>query len=742
MRVRQIPLHPIAAAAVLALVHCTAGAQSAPASSQQVQQITVTAQRTAEDIRSVPVSVSAISGEQLDALTAGGEDIRLLSGRVPSLNIESSFGRAFPRFYIRGLGNTDFDLNASQPVSLVYDDVVQENPILKGFPVFDLAQVEVVRGPQGTLFGRNTPAGVVKFDSVKPSHAQDGYASASYGRFNTVNLETGFNLPLGGAWSARVSGLAQHRDDWVDNTVANAPTQHLEGYNDQAARLQVGWAPDPGFSALFNLHGRHLDGSARLFRANILKPGTNELVDGFDPARISIDGRNEQKLNGTGANLRLKWSLGDVALHSITGYESVRSYSRGDVDGGFGAAFAPPSGPGLIPFPSESADGLPKHRQVTQEIRLESAPAVVSWQAGAYWFDEDITIDSYSYDTLGGGAENGYAQQHQRNKAAAVFGSLKWAVTDALGLRGGLRYTHDKKDFTATRTSSPIGGGAIGPLSANPSDSNVSWDVSGTYVVDPAVSVYARVATAFRAPSVQGRILFGDSLSQADSEKNLSSEVGVKADLFDKRARIGFDVFRYTLKNQQLTAVGGTNNFNTLVNARRTEGHGFELDLQAVLAERLTMTANASYNKTRIDDPNLAIAPCSGGCTVLDPAGPTAGTVLIDGNPLPQAPKWIANLTLRYGIPMAGGEAFVYTDWSYRSKVNFFLYESVEFTGKSLTTGGVRVGYASGDGRWEVAAFGRNITNQIRVVGGIDFNNLTGFINEPRTWGVQGRVTF
>src|SRR6185503_5330425 len=107
-------------------------------------------------------SITPIDTENLDEIKAGGDDIRFLSGRVPSLLIESSFGRTFPRFYIRGLGNTDFDLNASQPVSLVYDDVVLENPILKGFPIFDLDQVEVFRGPQGTLFGRNTPAGVVK----------------------------------------------------------------------------------------------------------------------------------------------------------------------------------------------------------------------------------------------------------------------------------------------------------------------------------------------------------------------------------------------------------------------------------------------------------------------------------------------------------------------------------------------------------------------------------------------------
>ncbi len=153
----------------------------------QLNVIVVTATKRPENLQNIPVSVATVSGEKLQVLGSGGLDIRFLSARVPSLQIESSFGRTFPRFYIRGLGNTDFDLNSSQPVSLVYDDVILESPILKGFPIFDLDRVEVLRGPQGTLFGRNTPAGIVKFDSAKPSQDADAYAQISYGRFNAVN---------------------------------------------------------------------------------------------------------------------------------------------------------------------------------------------------------------------------------------------------------------------------------------------------------------------------------------------------------------------------------------------------------------------------------------------------------------------------------------------------------------------------------------------------------------------------
>jgi iron complex outermembrane receptor protein len=153
------------------------------------------------------------------------------------------------------------------------------------------------------------------------------------------------------------------------------------------------------------------------------------------------------------------------------------------------------------------------------------------------------------------------------------------------------------------------------------------------------------------------------------------------------------------------------------------------------------VTFGGSYNNTKINDAGLAVGVCAQ-CTVLN-AKNAAGQALIDGNPLPNAPKWIANVTARYGIPAAnGGEYFIYTDWAYRSETNFFLYRSAEFTGKDLLEGGLRAGYNWGNGKYEAAIFGRNITNQVRVTGGIDFNNLTGFINDPRTFGVQFKAAF
>ena len=250
MRLIRQFLHTSTATATLAIaftVATPAFAQDEAADDNGLQEIVVTAQRREENLQDIPISVDVVSGDKLDAINSGGGDIRALAGRVPSLNIESSFGRTFPRFYIRGLGNTDFDLNASQPVSLVYDDVVLENPILKGFPIFDVERVEVLRGPQGTLFGRNTPAGIVKFDSVRPDKADANYLKASIGRFSSASVEGAVGGNITETISARASVSVQSRADWVDNIDTPTDKKDLESYSDVAARLQVQFAPSETF---------------------------------------------------------------------------------------------------------------------------------------------------------------------------------------------------------------------------------------------------------------------------------------------------------------------------------------------------------------------------------------------------------------------------------------------------------------------------------------------------------------
>ena len=752
-------------------------AQEAVAEDAGLTDIVVTAQRREENLQDVPLSVTAVSGDKLDAISAGGVDVRGLSGRVPSLLVESSFGRTFPRFYIRGLGNTDFDFNASQPVSLVYDDVVLENPILKGFPIFDLDRVEVLRGPQGTLFGRNTPAGIVKFDSVKPSDVAGGYGKISYGRFNAVNAQGAVGGPLGENVSIRISGLYQRQDDYIDNVLPGRTTKDaFEGYEEYAGRVQFLIKPSDALDILLTGQFRSLDGTARVFRANVFTRGQQGLNGNFNRYRVSTDGKNEQKVKTQNASARLTYDAGPVSLISVTSYWQGDATSVGDVDGGFGANFLPPAltGPGQIPFTAETRDSVPTLKQFTQEFRIASnGDGPLSYQAGVFYFDEDLKIVSDNYSTLGdpNNAPDGVnirVSQAQNSKAYGVFGSLTYQLTDQFSVTGGIRYNDDKRRFTVVRSKDTQFPGflqnPLGTVNRRVSDNNITWDASATYAATDDVNLYARVARGYRAPSIQGRVLFPPSgtpnpleagVTVGKSETITSYESGIKSTFLDGRARFNANGFYYELKDAQLTAVGGGVNANRLINADKVRGYGFEADLEFKPIPELLLTVGVSYNDTEIQDAGLTTAACGATrldtfsnlsiCTLLDPivrpAAPFSSAIVnINGNSLPQSPKWIANWTARYGVPVGDGEVYAFTDWAYRSKINFFLYESVEFQDKSMLEGGLRVGYKTD--AFDIAAFIRNITKDTSAVGGIDFNNLTGFVNEPRVWGVEAGFKF
>ena len=735
----------IASAVVLACLGSAgvALAQEAPgaAASGQLGEITVTAERRVENVKDVPISIATVSGEKLDALTAGGGDLRVLNAQVPSLVAEGSYGRTFPRFYIRGYGNADFRAAASQPVSLVYDDIVQENPFLKGFPIFDLDQVEVLNGPQGSLFGRNTPAGVVKFDSTKPKlDSFGGYFDASTGTYLTTNLEGAMNIPLGSQWAARVSGLYQHRDNWVHNTVPG-PTPNYEGYNDGALRGQLLYKPNDDFSALFNIHSRLMTGTEKSLRANIYVKGTNDLVPGFDPSQVSFDARNNQRIQVYGGNIHLQWDFDGFRLSSITGVETVRFFGRQDVDGGYGSLSHQPTGPGRIPFPSESGAAIPQHDQETQEFRIESKSAgPFTWQAGVYYFHEYFRSDSNTYSTFANNVLTGTTTAKQVSRSYAAFVSAKYDFTDRLSLRAGVRYTDDTKKLD---NSLVPGIDALNGLNEHRDDSKPTGDVSLLYTVSPDTNVYARIATGYRGSNLQPASTTVPQ-SSAGPEDNTSYEAGVKSDLFEKRARISLTGYYYRVRHLQLTEVGGGGTSNQLLSADHATGYGVEFNADAYVTPHFLLTAGVSYNFTQIQDPTLAVAGCAAaaGCTILSPSN-GKGEYLANGNPLPQAPRWIVNGTARYGIPLGnGGELFALTDWAYRSSVDFYLYKAAEFIGKPLLLGGLRAGYDWGNGKYEVAVFSRNILNRVVGVSGLDFDNLAGTVNDPRTFGAEIKARF
>jgi iron complex outermembrane receptor protein len=731
----------VSASSLALLLAAPAMAQSADAAEQavSVDEIVVTAQRRSENIRDVPFAVTAMNPETLTAISAGGADILSLSGRVPSLQVESSNGRYAPRFYIRGLGNVDFDFTASQPVSVVMDEIVLESVYLKGFPLFDVKQLEVLRGPQGTLFGRNTPAGVIKIDTTKPGQDFAGYGSLTYGNYDSSRAEGGVTMPLSDTLSVRVAGLWNHRDDYINNAYdapfAKTDGKDLGNFDDIAGRVHVAWTPTDRLSTLLTLQARDYEGTGTMNRANVLTKGSNELNDRFDRETVYYDGgrNNFQKQQTTSQSLQVAYDFGPATLTGVVGAYQGSSQGDGDIDGG---VLNDPINSGAIPFRSESGTLSSDLKQNTYELRLASnGDNRLGWQVGAFYWDERINLVSGTFDGVGGLIPIKATDITQKSDSWSIFGQANYQLTDALKVTGGVRYTDDSRDYQG-RVVIGTAANAQGQVSVG--DEQVSWDVSALYEVNDSLNLFARVASGYRGPSIQGRNL--PVLTTADSETVMSYEAGLKSRLWDGRARLNATAYLYEVSDMQFTAIGGADNSNRLINADKGEGYGVEIDGDVYLGAGFSLAAGFAWNHTEIQDKNLLVAVCGANCTVTDPIVMVGGTrrVNVDGNPFPQAPEYTANLTLSYVRPIGDDqELFASTDWVVQKDFNLFLYESVEFMQDTAFEGGLRAGWRDLGRGLEAAAYVRNITDEANVIGAIDFNNLTAFVNEPRMYGVE-----
>ena len=701
-----------------------------------LEEIIVTAQKREQNIQEVPISITMMTGDRLKARFAGGADILALASAAPGLHVESSNGRLSPRFYLRGLGNADFTQAASQPVSVVFDDVPMEKVGFKAFPLFDMASIEVIRGPQGTLFGRNTTAGIVHIKSRRPTEETEGYLTVTAGNLDTINAEGAIGGTLAeGKLMGRVSFSTQNRGDWVDNAFDGTD---LGSHNIHAGRVQLLWTPTEDFSAWVMHQRQDSEGTASLFRGNVFNTGSNNLNSNYDRDTVFFDGGdgNPAYIKSHGTTVKLDWDIGDYTLTSITSYHDIYDrLARGDIDGGFGCLFTCggiPSGPPSTPFsPFNSpfivnidTGSFIESEQFTQEIRVASnLNGPMNYQFGIFYFEDEFDGAPHA-QSAGATTFAPVSTSHIENTTWAIFGQGSYDINEKLTLTAGIRYTDDEKDATH-----------VAPIPTVPiklEDDHVSWDLALSYAMSESSQVYTRVATGFRAPTVQDRIADDVAVTTADSETIISFEIGVKGQT--DRFRYNAAAFYYKIDDMQLVAIGGNANATTLLNANEGVASGVEAEFDYLLTDNLILSGGFGYNKTEINDNTLAV-PAGPLTTPLDPLDAN-GFALIDGNPFQHAPEWTLNLELSYTHPLASGnEFYLFTDWKWKGETQDFLYESEEYVFDTQVEGGLRLGFRENTHNYDIGLFARNITDEDNPIGGIDFANNTGYVNEPRVWG-------
>ena len=730
-----------------------------PAHAQEVEEggdIVVTAQRRSENLQDVPISITALSGESVERL--GIKTSADVAAQVPNLTIKQSFANSVPQIFLRGVGVNDPNANANGAVGIYADNVNLVSPSALTFALFDTDRVEVLRGPQGTLYGRNTTGGAINFLSKRPGDAWEGYVTARYGRFDDKQVEAALTAPLAQGAALRIAGVWQKNDGFHFNRVSG---RTLADVNRWALRGLLKLEPASNISILFNAHGGRLANSSTPFEVRgTLDPLTGTpgcdyraqrcvnlfgySDDDNDPYSHDIDNEGRTRLWNVGGSMHVDVDFGGAALTSITAYEKTVRNHREDADG------APQNMLNTVFFDD--------NRQFSQEVRLSSTGSPrFRWMAGLFYSHEDTTIHN-RYDFFRGyrdlvesfGFPGGFDPDginptgytpflvdqrfRQKSNSYAGFVNVGYDVTDKLELTLGARYT--KEDRAILTTVAFDEGTFQVPLLDGFSDrvsfNSFSGKIGFNYKPSDDVLIYASVSKGFKSGGFNGALVFSEpELKPFKPETLIAYELGFKSSLLDRAVTFNAAAFYYDYNDIQLYTFASANGIPTqiLTNAGSAEIYGVEGELSLRPIEHLSINLGGGLLHARIKD------------FVTD------GGADYSGNRLVMAPTLTANMLIRYDVPLNGGELKLglQTDANYRSKVFYSTSNDPLLSQDGFALWNARVSLAPANDRWELSAQVKNITGVRYVTEAFDFSS-SGYnlfvYGAPTTWELSATFKF
>ncbi|PZQ64329.1 MAG: TonB-dependent receptor [Phenylobacterium zucineum] len=714
--------------ASLAAMLATPGLALAQASQDTaLDEVVVTAERRTANIQDVPVAVTAITGKVLQE--SGVRDPRGIQQFVPNLQFKNATASSTASIFIRGVGVDDFNSNTTGAVGVYVDDVFLAANAGKLFNTFDGAGVEVLRGPQGTLYGRNTTGGAIKFTSKKPTDDVSGDLEVSYGNFNGLRVEAGIGGPLvDDRLKARISGFRETRDGYTTNLVTGNKVNDIEVWG---ARGMLEFTPTDTFTALLSVHGGKNSGDARQFVFRGQLAGGCDLSgycgSGPDIDKQAYNLEGKEILESFGASLKMEQEFGWGTLTSVSAYEKLNRETVEDTDAS----------------PADIIDAFyqDKPRQFSQEVRLQSnAGQKVTWIVGGYYLHDKLKTGSY-YNILGlfrdptapfNGADpdNSIGQVNfpytQTSKSLAAFGQADYHISEDLTATVGLRYSRDRIRLDYRRFYLEPQGiipGTLLSLDRAKSFSDVSYRAALNYKPNADTLLYASISTGYNAGGFPGGS--ADDLAQLQpyrSEKLHAYEVGYKSEFFGRRLRIATSAFYYDYKNIQVFILddSGVLPVQRKGNAKGAEIYGVELESFARPIRPLELSFAASYTHSKYRTF-------------------TIGADDYTGNTLTNTPKFTFSASIQYTHDMDEMGALVARLEGYaQSKVFFQPNHDPLYAQDAYQQLNGRLTYRPDAGAWDVGLWVKNIANQ-RFTTGI-YPIITSDevnYNEPRTYGVR-----
>ncbi|MCK9504060.1 MAG: TonB-dependent receptor [Porticoccaceae bacterium] len=753
------------------------------ASSFALEEIVVTAQKRSESAQDVGMSITALSG---DSLKASGVVTTSDLGKVVPGFVYTKTPRGTPTYALRGIGFDDNSLASAPTVSTYLDEIPMAYPVMTRFAAFDLAQVEVLKGPQGILFGQNSTGGAINFISQKPSDEFEAGIEASYGKFNTFETQGYISGALSDTFRIRASGMSIQSDEGWQKSITR--DDELGEQDVFSGRLIADWTPTENLGVVLTLQGwvdKSDTQAAQLLETHhSIDPTAVAAYDAYPRAANNAESadwdanpvrpleRDDQFFQ---PSLRIDYSLSDaITLTSITAYSDYEQDFNQDTDGA-----------NLQNF---SLTNIGSIESLSQELRLTGDHGDLKWILGVNYTEDETVDDTYYYfanNSVNGalGIAEAFSSADQDMETRAVFGNVAWSFTDALTLNIGARYTEDERTYAGCTGDTGDGtmaaafdglwqavfgvvnniqpggcttgtNGVAGLVHRELDEDNVSWRLGLDWQVNENLLSYANVSKGYKSGSIPAvNSSTSAQIEPVTQESVLAYEVGFKSTLLDDRMRLNGAAFYYDYEDKQLRGrildfVFGP--LEALVNIPESEVYGAEIGMDLVPVEGLTLSLNASYTETEVTDEFLNYDPLANGIDYNGLSFPHTPELHITANvnyerEITDAVIGFAGFSVLHQDETTG----LFNDPAvlaaspispFRPGVNA---DPNTFDVDSYTTVDARFGIESVDGTWKTWIWGRNIFDEYY------WNNATQSLDSfyrlssmPRTYGIAASYQF
>lgn len=714
---------------------CVAQAHDAPEAQSDgggLEEVIVTAQKRAENLQDVPAAVSALTAHELEE--RGVTDVIGLSGLAPNVQINRIID--VTSIFIRGIGSKFLGSGSDSSVAFHIDGAYVSRPKAHASAFYDIDRIEVLRGPQGDLYGRNATGGSVNVITRKPTEQLDAYGELTVGNYGRMNFEGAMGGPLGERLRARVSVVSLNHDGFGKNIFTGNDIDDQEEYG---VRAQLQWLPSDALDVLLIADTYQADDAAGGW--HVIGPGradvplTGVVLGGTtaaDPRDISSETDTVRKLDNKSTTLIATWQFAERwSAKSISAYREAQSRIDTDLDGV--ELFLAP----LTEF--EDA------KSFSQELQLQWTGERSTGLLGAYYIREDMLGDvqvpfrvlevlgSTGIGVIPAPFPPGTLFRPKADldlEAWAIFLHGDYRITDRLKATAGMRYSSERKSTKGTFTAPTPFAPTITPMDDRAHWSDFTPKFSLDYTFTDAVLVYASYAEGFKSGT-----FVNNPNPPIDPEYVTSYEVGLKSRWLENRLQANLTAFTYDFKDLQVNRIVGA--MVLIENAADAKVDGLEAEIAARIGENFDLALNLAYLDARFERYMTA-----------DPTHLELGTIDLSGNRLPVAPEFSGSLNLRQRFPLNDGSAVILSgNATWQDDVYFEPFNQPNAFQKAYAEYGARLAWESADERMTLALWGRNLGDKFAVLNGVVSTDVIGYprlsaVNEPRTYGVDFRYQF